>query len=103
MFLRIMRQLGEFDADSVALAVAHHPDRPYLGVLDINGELQAHSRREIACRLDEAAAQAYIRAHAPAGCPAHRWLDARACPQRLSLRIATLSAVLEITDAVGIS
>src|SRR4051794_10222377 len=103
MFFRIVRQLGEFDADSIALAVAHHAYSANLGVLHIDGELQPHSWSEIASRLDEASAQAHIRAHAPAGSPAERRLDARACPHRLPLRIATLGAVLEITHTVGIS
>src|SRR5438445_7894421 len=103
MLFRVMGQLGELNADSVALAVAHHTDGTDLGILHVDRELQAHSCSQVACCFDEAAAEAHIRAHPPTGGSAKCRLHARSRSHRLALRITTLGAVLEITDAVRIS
>ena len=77
VFLGLVRQFGELDADAVALAVAHDTDSADLGVLDVDSELKARTGGQVACGLDEAATQADVGAHAPARGPTESGLDTR--------------------------
>src|SRR5262249_26321249 len=102
VLLRLAGQLCELDAHAVALTVTDHADGADLGALDIDGQLEPRAHVQCSRRLDETAAQADVGTHAPPSLAAERRLQACPCPYRLPLRIASLRAILEVADAVGI-
>src|SRR4051812_31585864 len=97
-----VREFNKLDSYSVLLAIAHNADGADLSIFNIDGQLKASACGQAAGSLDEASAQTYVGAHAPAWCAAHRRPHPCAGANRLTLRIATLGAVFEVADAIGI-
>ena len=56
VLLGLVGEFRELDAETVAFAIAHKADGAYLSVLDIYGEFDSSTRRNVAGALDEAAA-----------------------------------------------
>src|SRR5436309_3408502 len=56
VFLGLVGEFRELDAETVAFAIAHQADGANLSVLDIDGQLDSSTRRDVARALDEAAA-----------------------------------------------